>query len=167
MESEGSLPCSEEPSRLKPFLPFCNKIIFYGLDLLVPYPNPKLEANPSAVHDCLFIIFTDTLHIWRKQLLILLWSLQKIICSEYNPVLTMSLWKRNSLIYDLPGNYHFKNDRWETEFKGQVIGINISSFPCLLKQDLPLVWTLTRYSEQLVALETCFVSYLNLKLQDC
>jgi hypothetical protein len=36
---------------------------FYG-ELLAPRPTPKLEDHPlSAVRDCLFNIFTATLHI--------------------------------------------------------------------------------------------------------
>jgi hypothetical protein len=45
---------------------FRNKIIFYGEDLLAPRPTPKLEDHPlSAIRDCLFNIFSATLHIWR------------------------------------------------------------------------------------------------------
>jgi hypothetical protein len=45
---------------------FCNKLIFYGEDLLVPWPTPKLKDYPlTASRDCLFNIFTDTLHTWR------------------------------------------------------------------------------------------------------
>jgi hypothetical protein len=43
---------------------FCNMIRFYGEDLLAPRPIPKRENHPlSAVRDCLFNIFTATLHI--------------------------------------------------------------------------------------------------------
>jgi hypothetical protein len=43
-----------------------NLVIFYGEELLVPRPNPKLEDHPlSAVRDCLFNVFTATLHISR------------------------------------------------------------------------------------------------------
>jgi hypothetical protein len=45
---------------------FCNKIIFYGEELLASRPTPKLGYHPlSAVRDCLFSIFSTTLHIWR------------------------------------------------------------------------------------------------------
>ena len=38
--------------------------MFYREGLLVPRPTPKLEDNPLlAVHDCLFNLFTATLHI--------------------------------------------------------------------------------------------------------
>jgi hypothetical protein len=38
-------------------------VIFYGEELLAPRPTPKLEGHPlSAVRDCLFNIFTATLH---------------------------------------------------------------------------------------------------------
>jgi hypothetical protein len=41
---------------------FRNKIIFYGEELLVPRPTPKLEDHPlSAVRGCLFNIFAATL----------------------------------------------------------------------------------------------------------
>ena len=37
--------------------------MFYREGLLVPRPTPKLEDHPlSAVHDCLFNLFTATLH---------------------------------------------------------------------------------------------------------
>ena len=39
-------------------------IFFHGEELLEPHPTPKLEDHPlSAVHDCLFNLFTVTLHI--------------------------------------------------------------------------------------------------------
>jgi hypothetical protein len=45
---------------------FRNKLIFYGEELLAPRPTPKLEDHPlSAVRDCLFNIFTASLHNWR------------------------------------------------------------------------------------------------------
>jgi hypothetical protein len=48
------------------FVTLRNKLIFYGEELLVPRPSPKLEGHPlSAVRDCLFNIFAATLHIWR------------------------------------------------------------------------------------------------------
>ena len=37
---------------------------FYGEVLLAPRPTPKLEDHPSsAVRDCLFNLFTATVHI--------------------------------------------------------------------------------------------------------
>jgi hypothetical protein len=46
---------------------FCNKLIFYGEELLAPRPTPKLEEHPlSAVRDCLFNIFAPTLQNWRE-----------------------------------------------------------------------------------------------------
>ena len=37
----------------------------YGEEVLAPRPTPKLEDYPlSAVRDCLFNIFSATLHIW-------------------------------------------------------------------------------------------------------
>ena len=39
---------------------------FYSEELLAYRPTPKLEDHPlSAVRDCLFNIFSATLHIWR------------------------------------------------------------------------------------------------------
>jgi hypothetical protein len=78
MEPEGSLPHSQEPAtcpypepmqRISPGQRLCqmfrNVIIFYG-ELLAPRPTPKLEDHPlSAVRDCLFNVFTATLHIRR------------------------------------------------------------------------------------------------------
>jgi hypothetical protein len=50
----------------RPFVTFHNKLIFYGEELLVPRPTPKLQDHPlSAVHNCLFNIFAATLLIWR------------------------------------------------------------------------------------------------------
>jgi hypothetical protein len=41
-----------------------NMAIFYGEDLLAPRLIPKLKSYPlSAVRDCLFNVFTATLHI--------------------------------------------------------------------------------------------------------
>jgi hypothetical protein len=41
---------------------FCNKLIFYGEELLAPRPTLKLEDHPlSVVRDCLFNIFAATL----------------------------------------------------------------------------------------------------------
>jgi hypothetical protein len=45
---------------------FRNIMLFYGEALLAPRPTPKLEGHPfSGVRDCLFNIFTATLHNWR------------------------------------------------------------------------------------------------------
>jgi len=45
-------------------------MVSYSEDMLVPRPTPKLEDHRLlAVHDCLFTIFTDTLHIWGSSLL--------------------------------------------------------------------------------------------------
>jgi hypothetical protein len=43
-----------------------NCFFFYGEELLAPRSNPKLDDHPlSPVRDCLFNIFSATLHIWR------------------------------------------------------------------------------------------------------
>jgi hypothetical protein len=45
---------------------FITLLSFYGEELLAPCPTSSLEDHPlSAVHNCLFNIFTATLHIWR------------------------------------------------------------------------------------------------------
>jgi hypothetical protein len=42
----------------------CNMICFYDEDLFAPHPTPKLQYHALlAVRDCLFNIFTATLHI--------------------------------------------------------------------------------------------------------
>jgi hypothetical protein len=83
MERGGSLPHSQEPATC-PYLepvagavpnnrsrseacPYVrNTIIFYGEELLAPRLTPTLEDHPlSAVRDCLFNVFTATLHNWR------------------------------------------------------------------------------------------------------
>jgi hypothetical protein len=51
------------------FINFRNKLIFYGEELLAPRQAPKLEDHRlSAALDCLFNIFSSTLHIWRPSL---------------------------------------------------------------------------------------------------
>jgi len=51
---------------LRPCVKFCNTV-FYGVELLAHGPTPKLEDHPlSAVHNCLFNIFTATFHICRS-----------------------------------------------------------------------------------------------------
>ena len=48
----------------RPLLIVCNKLLFYGEELLASRPNTKLEDHPfSAVRDCLFNLFAATLHI--------------------------------------------------------------------------------------------------------
>ena len=48
----------------RPFWMISNMIHFYGEEILVLRPNPKLEGHSlSAVRDCLFNIFAATLHI--------------------------------------------------------------------------------------------------------
>ena len=44
---------------------FRNIVSFYAEELLAPRPTSKLEDHPlQAVRDCLFCIYTATLHIW-------------------------------------------------------------------------------------------------------
>jgi len=68
MEPKGSLLHSQAPTTwaIKKFSvwTFRNKVpFFYGEELLAPCPTPKLDDHPfSAVHDCLFSIFSATLH---------------------------------------------------------------------------------------------------------
>jgi hypothetical protein len=48
----------------RPFWMIHDRICFYGEELLVPRPTPKLEDHTlSTVRDCWFNIFTATLHI--------------------------------------------------------------------------------------------------------
>ena len=67
MEPEGSLPHSQVPAtspgpRLCLWI-FHNKIRFNREELLASRPTAKLEDHPlSAVRDCLFNMFTATLH---------------------------------------------------------------------------------------------------------
>ena len=43
---------------------YCDKASFYGEELSVPRPDPKLEDHPLlAVRDCLFNIFAAILYI--------------------------------------------------------------------------------------------------------
>jgi hypothetical protein len=50
----------------RPFVTLRKQLIFYGAELLTPRPTPKLEELPlSAVSNCLFNIFSATLHTWR------------------------------------------------------------------------------------------------------
>jgi hypothetical protein len=45
---------------------FLNVVSFYSEELLAPLPTSKLEDHHfSVIHNCLFNIFADTLHIWR------------------------------------------------------------------------------------------------------
>jgi len=82
MEPEGSLPHSQvpanfpypEPARSSSYQSisagpkpnawmYCNMIRVYDEEFLAPRPTPKLEDHPlSAVRDCLFNIFSATLH---------------------------------------------------------------------------------------------------------
>ena len=56
-----SLSCSPGPRQM---FVFQNKATFNGEELSVPRPNPKLEDHSlSDIRDCLFNIFTVTLHI--------------------------------------------------------------------------------------------------------
>jgi len=45
---------------------FRNFVSFYGEELLVSRPTPKLEGhNLSALRDCLFGVLVATLDMWR------------------------------------------------------------------------------------------------------
>jgi hypothetical protein len=45
---------------------FSDMLVFYSEELLAHYPIPKLKDEPlSTLSDCLFNIFTATLHTWR------------------------------------------------------------------------------------------------------
>ena len=67
-ESHVPFPLLMSYQRLSPGLRhmhlFRNKASFYSEELLPPRPTPKLEDHPlSAVHGCLFNIFTAILHV--------------------------------------------------------------------------------------------------------
>jgi hypothetical protein len=54
------------PSKFKTLWNICNMLVSYDGELLSTRPTPKLEDHPLlAVCDCLFSIFTTTLHMWR------------------------------------------------------------------------------------------------------
>jgi hypothetical protein len=54
------------PSDPFPHGTFRNKLVSYREKLLAAFPTPKLEDHPlSAVHDCLFNIFSPILYLWR------------------------------------------------------------------------------------------------------
>jgi hypothetical protein len=64
MEPEGSLLHSQDPEVLRPVRMVHNTIRFDSEESLAPYPTLKLEDYPfSSVCNCLFNIFTATLHI--------------------------------------------------------------------------------------------------------
>ena len=53
-----------EPARSSSLWTVHNRIHFYSEELLAPHPTPKLKYHPLlAICDCLFNIFTATLHI--------------------------------------------------------------------------------------------------------
>ena len=54
---------------------FLDRLFFYGEGLLTLRSTPKLEDHHlSAVHDCLFNIFTTIFHIWRSYTLSANWD---------------------------------------------------------------------------------------------
>jgi hypothetical protein len=65
MEAKRSLPHSQQPAaRPRQLWRFHNMVIFCGEELLVVRPTTKLEDHPLlAVCDCLFNLFSATLHV--------------------------------------------------------------------------------------------------------
>jgi hypothetical protein len=67
METGGSSPYSQQPATQAFLQYFVTCLIFYGEELLLPGPTPKLEDHLlSAVRDYLFNTFAATLHVWRR-----------------------------------------------------------------------------------------------------
>jgi hypothetical protein len=93
-----------------------NKLIFYGEELSAPRPTPKLEDHPlSALHECLFDIFTATLHTWRSSPLSATWGLTRpwwgrtqLTWSEYRTLFL--IWRSHSFgFFPLrPTSHRFK-----------------------------------------------------------
>jgi len=81
MESEGSLPSTQEPttgpypgpdafqqihSIPRPYITLCNKLFFLRLGCVSSSPNPQRGEPPLlAVRDCLLNVVATALHIWR------------------------------------------------------------------------------------------------------
>jgi len=57
-----------------PGVTFCNKLVFYGEELLAPSQTPKLEDHPLlAAWNCLFSLFAATLHL---EAILAVWNLR-------------------------------------------------------------------------------------------
>jgi len=84
--------------------PFHNKASFYGEELLAPRSAPKLEERPlSAVRNCLFNIFTATLHIGGRSSICNLRMCHALVTGthlswhEYEyPRIMQSLWTKSA-----------------------------------------------------------------------
>jgi len=64
METERSLPCSQEPNFPMPCVLFCNKSVFHSEGLLAPRLRTKLKDHSfPAVRYCLLNVFTSTIHM--------------------------------------------------------------------------------------------------------
>jgi len=66
-----------------------NKTSFYNEELLAPLQTPKLEDHfLSAVRNCLFNIFTATLHIWGRSSIRNLRTLHAVVTGTHLSWLT-------------------------------------------------------------------------------
>jgi len=73
---------------------FCNKANFYGKELSTTCPTPKMEDYPlSAVCDCLFNIFTATLHIGGPSSIHNLRTCHPVVTRD--PLTTERVWHTN------------------------------------------------------------------------
>jgi hypothetical protein len=71
---------------------YYNISVFYGEELLAPRPTPKLEDHTlSAVRDCLFNIFTGTLHIGGRSSIRNLQTRHAVVTGTLLPWYEMSL----------------------------------------------------------------------------
>jgi hypothetical protein len=136
---------------------FCNKIHFYGEELLAPRPTPKLEDHPlSAVRDCLFNIFAATLHIGGRSSIRNLRTRHAVVTGTHLSWSLLTLWsdgfywlKSHFLVNILPNvSFLLQNKRPE--------GSDSSYARIMLENDLPDMWkeTLPNYTALLVSRST-------------
>jgi hypothetical protein len=97
-------------AHLSPCITFCNKLVLYGEELLVPCPNSMLEDHPlSPVCDCLFNIFTfmllDNIHIpiliCSLVVEIVILSQMNMGCQYHYITTTCMFWQAIEIIYYL------------------------------------------------------------------
>ena len=71
-------------------------IRFYGEELLVPRPTPKMEDHPlSAVRECLFNIFPATLHIGGRSFIRNLRTRHAAVTGTHLPQISFCIKKLN------------------------------------------------------------------------
>jgi hypothetical protein len=82
----------------------CNKLIFYGEELLALRQTPKLEDHPLlAARDCLFSIFAAALHIWRPSPPSVTWGRvmqwwQRTLLTWYNRFYRINLYNYSDFV---------------------------------------------------------------------